>query len=240
MASVDTLGMLPEQMRPPVSDFAELLRTLGGDNVLGLTLIGAIAAGSFAPERDTARSVMVVRRHDLSLLRRIAEHGPRLGRQRISAPLVMTPEYIQASLDTFPLEFLEITQNRVIVFGNDYFSDLEIADSDVRYQCERELKVLAMSLRQSLLAAAGRDRVLAEFELGVGEGMLRIMRGMLWIKGRKDPQSAAQVFDEIEHLIGRRLPGIRGVLDSQETGGWERFEQLYHDLEALGESVDAW
>jgi hypothetical protein len=35
------------------------------------------------------------------MLRCLAEHGLKLGKARIAAPLVMTPEYIQRSLDTF-------------------------------------------------------------------------------------------------------------------------------------------
>jgi hypothetical protein len=227
-------------MRTPIREFAELLRELGGDNVKSLTLFGSIAAGSFDDRRHTARSVLVVEQIDLGLLRRIAEHGPRFGKLRISAPLIMTPQYVRDSLDTFPLEFIEIQQNHMVVFGDEHFSGLEFAERDIRHECERELKVLAMSLRQGLLAAAGQEKALAELELGVGEGLLRIVRGMLWLKGRRDAQSSALVLAEIENLTSRKLPGLRQAISAPEAGGWEGFERLYHDVVALGELVDAW
>lgn len=235
-----SIDALPEGMRTPVREFAEVLRSLAEDNALALTFYGAIAAGAFDPERHSARSVLVVNKIELSLLRRIAEHGPRFGKNRIAAPLIMTPAYIHDSLDTFPLEFLEIQQNHVVLFGDDHFAELTLAESDVRYQCERELKVLAISLRQGLLAAAGRDKVLADIGTGIGEGLLRTVRGMLWLKGRRDAQSGTLVVAELENLTSRRFAGLRQALSGSAATGWEAFEQLYGDIVALAEIVDAW
>lgn len=234
-----TIDALPESMRTPLRDFADLLRNLAGDNALSLTFYGSVAAGSFEPERHTARSVLVLRHDDLGLLRRIAEHGVRFGKQRIAAPLIMTPGYIAESLDTFPLEFLEIQQNHVVLFGEDHFDGLTLAEADVRYQCERELKVLAMGLRQGVLAAAGRDRVLNDVGQTIGEGLLRIVRGVLWLKGRRDPQAAALVLGDLERLTSRRFAGLRQALTATGALGWEAFEQLYGDIVALAEIVDA-
>lgn len=232
-------GVTPT-MQEPLRDFANLLRDLAGDGVKSLTLYGAIAAGSFDASRHTAHSVLVVSGVDLAVLRRIAEQGPRFGKQRISAPLIMTPTYIAASRDTFPLELLDIQQNHIVVFGEDYFTDLEFDGADIRRQCERELKVQAMSLRQGLLAAAGRDKVLGEILKGVNENLLRIMRGMLWLKDRREPQAGKRVVEEIEQIVGRKLPGVRATLLAADTPGWPEFENLYRDIEALGEIVDAW
>jgi hypothetical protein len=227
-------------MRPALGQFATLVRSLAGKGARSLTLFGAIARGSFDPTRQTARSVLVADAVDLAFLRRLADHGAKLGKQSIAAPLVMTEAYIKTSCDTFPLEFIEIQQNHLVVFGDDFFADLEFKESDVRHQCERDLKMLAMSLRQGLLAAAGREKVLADLETSVGEGLLRTLRGMLWIRDRREAQAAVAVLDEIENLTSRKLPGIRGAINPTAVHGWSEFSALYADVEALGGVVDAW
>lgn len=239
---VDTkmnLERIVEPVRERVGQLAELVIELGGETVQSLTLYGAIAAGVFDATRHTVRSVLVLKKIDLDLLRRLSEHGVKLGKARIAAPLVMTREYITASLDTFALELIEIGQMHVTVFGEDPFTDLSFKDEHVRLQCERELKSVLIGLRQGLLAATGRDKVLESIELDVAESLVRTMRGMLWLKGQKDAKSASEVVGDVEKNIERKLPGLRAALDVSGAHGWDQFQSLYHDVEALAKVADA-
>lgn len=234
------LDSVVPSMRGPISEFADLLRQLAGTGAESLTLFGAVATDAFDPSRQTARSVLVVNRVDLSMLRRLADHGAKLGKAHIAAPLVMTPDYIKDSLDTFPLELIEIGQKHVTLFGEDCFADLSFEDAHVRLQCERELKVILIGLRQGLLAAAGREKFIGALEIDVGEGLSRTLRGLLWLKGKKDARPAAEVVTEVEGIIDRKLNGLRLAMDSTAHHGWSEFEKLYNDVEALGRLVDAW
>lgn len=231
---------VPEAMREPVRRYAETLRGLAGDNARSLTLFGAVTDGVFSPRTHTARSVFVVGAVDLEMLRRLARQGPRLGKARIEAPLVMTPEYIEASVDTFPLEFLEIAQRHVCVFGEDYFRELPLQAADVRHQCERELKTIQIGMRQALLAAAGRDKALTTVEVDVGERLLRSLRGLLWLHGDAAPGPAADTVAAIESGIRRPLPGVRSAIDHRSRHGWDEFKTLYSDVDALRTHIDAW
>lgn len=233
------LDQITGPMRTPLEQYATLVGDLAGSNAKALTLFGAITTAGFDAKRHTARSVLVVDRVELAMLRRLAVHGTKLGKARIAAPLVMTPDYITASLDTFPLELIEIKQRHVTLFGEDYFDALSFEDANVRLQCERELKVILIGLRQGLLAAAGREKFLGALEQDVGEGLMRTLRGLLWLKGDRDPRPAAQVLDEIEKIAGAKLTGIRTALDPGADHGWPEFESLYADVEALGKTADA-
>ncbi len=240
MPTAQAIDALPEALRQPVRQFADLLRSLAGDNAQSLTLYGAIAAGAFDASRHSVRSVLVVETVDLHMLRRLADHGVKLGKANIAAPLIMTPKYIAESLDTFPLELIEIHQYHLTLFGSDPFDELTLADENVRLQCERELKVMALGLRQGLLAAAGREKVFVELQVGMGENLMRVLRGMLWLKDRPEAQPAGAVISEAENLIKRKLPGVRAAVAGDAPHGWDQFEALYHDIQALLETVDAW
>lgn len=240
MVATDPFERIPEPLRQNVRAYADLVRELGGESVKSLTLFGAAAAGTFDARQHTVHNVLVLERVDLDLLRRLAEKGPRLGGKHISMPLVMTPAFIAESLDTFPLELLEIHQNHLTLLGQDYFADLTFADADVRLQCERELKVLLLGLRQALLAAAGHDKLLADFEQEAGNTLLRVLRGMLWLKGQRRPQPGSAAVAEIEKVLGRPLRGLAVAMDPNAPQGWEEFRTLYADVEALGVAVNGW
>jgi hypothetical protein len=237
LACLERVG---EPMREPLRQYTTLLRELAGPHASALTLFGAIVAGSFDPSRHTARSVFILDAVDLSMLRQLSLHGPALGKTHIAAPLVMTPGYIEASLDTFPLELIEIHQMHLTIFGEDFFENLSFEDVHVRLQCERELKTILIGLRQGLLAAAGRDKFISALETDITEALTRTLRGLLWIKDQREAKPAAQVVEEIEEKIDRKLPGVRRALDSAADHGWEEFKTLYHDVEVLGEIADAW
>ena len=234
------LDRIIEPMRQPIERYAEQVRTLAGDKALALTLFGAIAAGTFVTNRHTVRNVLVLESVDLEMLHRLAKEGVRLGKAQISAPLIMTPVYIKASLDTFPLELIEIHQCHITLFGHDHFETLSFADAHVRLQCERELKTILIGMRQGLLAAAGREKIMAAMEADVAETLVRTFRGLLWLKGQKDPKPSAQVISEVENIIDRKLPGVREALNVSGPHGWDLFQTLYADVETVGKIVDAW
>jgi len=231
---------VPASLRQAVERYAGRVRSLAGSSAEALVLFGSVAAGSFDPKSHTARSVLIVDRIDLEMLRQLAKEGPAFGKLRIAAPLVMTPNYINASANTFPLEFLEIKQNHFNVFGHDYFAELVLSETDMRHECERELKTVLLAMRQALLTTTGRDNALTDIELDIGERILRALRGMLWLQGDRDPKAALSTIAAAEAAFERALPGVRGAIDSRAPHGWEEFKALYADVEAVGTNLDAW
>jgi len=234
------LNEIPDELRAPVRQFATRVGEILGDNAQGLTLYGAVAAGTFDPVVHRVQSVAVLGSIDLDQLRRLGAEGPKFGRNRIAAPLVMTAEYIAASRDAFPLELMEISQRHVTLFGEDYFSQLEFADADVRLQCERETKTLLIGMRQGVLAAAGNEKLITRLEDSLADAVFRVLRGMLWIKGRRQPEPAREVLAHIEELANRKLPGIRHAVDKTASRGWAEFQTLYDDIAALAGMVNGW
>lgn len=234
------LDRLPQPLREPITQYCQTLRGLHAGNALSLTLFGSIVVGGFDADRELVRNVFVLERIDLDALRDLARRGRTFARQRIAAPLIMTPAYIKASLDTFPLEMLEIGQQHVTVFGPQHFHELPIEKSHVRLQSERELKSILIGLRQGLLAAAGKEKRFGALEQTIGEALLRALRGMLFLKDAAAPASAAQTVAAIEKLAERELPGARDAVDPCAAHHWEQFRTLYDDVEFLGGRIDAW
>ena len=232
------LAGVPESMRNPLRDYAGLVRQLAAGNLAGLTLFGEVLGPEFEASRAPASSVLVLERIDLALLRRLAEYGPDLGKRRIAAPLIMTPQYVKASLDTFPLELLEIHQRHATVCGGDEFAELTFQPEHIRLQCERELKRTSIHLRHALLAAAGREKMLGEAVVEAGHHLLRTLRGLVWLRGTKEWQPADATLTAIEKLAGQTLGGVRGAVHPHGQHGWADFEALYQDVERLAGVAD--
>ena len=134
----------------------------------------------------------------------------------------------------------EIGQQHGVGFGDDVFASRSFDERHMRLQCERELKSVLIGMRQSLLAAAGREEFVDQIEANVTSTLMRTLRGMLWLKGTRDPRRAAAVIGQVGPLVDRKLAGVRLAIQTHTTHDWDHFESLYHDVEKLGEVVDAW
>ncbi|HEY4311991.1 MAG TPA: hypothetical protein VGN12_21265 [Pirellulales bacterium] len=234
------LEQIPAVARDSVAQYAERVLAYGGNHVLGLILYGPIAGARFDPTLHMIHSVLVLDGMGLEILRKLSGEGHRFGRRRITAPMVMTPDFLQASRDTFPLELIEIQQQRLVLVGEDYFAGITFDPAHVRLQCERELKALSVAMRQAVVADGDKESSIQRAALPAMFNLLRVLRGMLWVKGKTESLVSSALLAEVEALAGRHLPGIRQALDAPSAVDWLVFERLYNDVEALGQIADGW
>ena len=237
-AAPEALDQLVESLRRPVAEYAHRMREHFGTHLLSLAIYGPASTAAYDARRDAVRSAAVFDAIDWELLWQLAGHGVRLARHGLTPPMVFTPDHLRRSCDTFPLEFLEIQQQHVTLFGDDFFAPLVFQDRDIQRQCERELKVISIALHQRLLASGGRKRRLKRFGHELTEHLARTLRGMLWLKGQREPFSNRQVIEHTETLIGRPLPGVCSVAGETESTAWQEFRDLYADVQVLEQYAD--
>lgn len=237
---LNSLDSFVPALQAPIRRYAEQIQALTGPKALGLTLYGGATAGHFHPQRHVVHNVLVFDSVDLELLKRLAAQLPQSPGTRFAPPLVLTPAYIRASLDTFPLELIEIQQQHRTIFGEDHFQSLAFDPPHVRLQCEREMKTMLLAMRQALLLSEGRDQKIAELTRRSADGVLRTLRGLLWLKSHTAAIPAGKVVQMVEESIGHPLPGVRDLLNEHSAHDWPHFQQLYRDLDALGSHADQW
>ncbi len=237
-ADLQEIERVAESMRDAVRRYADILTNLAGDDLTSLTLYGPVLAKTFDRARQTARNVIVFRQVDLEILRELSQHGARLAKARIAAPIVMPPSYIRESLDTFPLEFLEIQLHHATLIGTDCFADLVFEPEHIRLQCERETNVLLVGMRQGLLASGGDSKHLGQLEDRAAETLTRILQGLLWLKDEREAVAQVQLIARAEAILKQELPAVRAVVSSASGRGWDQFVSLYKDLEVIRELVN--
>ncbi len=222
-----------------MAGYIERLVALCGPRLLAVTLYGPWPVAS-AGQGPTLSSVAVFDRIDLDALAAVGSEGHRFGRQGIAAPWVLTPQLIDRSRDTFPLELIEIFEQHVTPHGTDFFVDLAIEATHVRLACERELRVLEIHMQRGVLTAGGNEEQLGRIAWHATHARLRVLSGLAWLSGQRQ---AERPFDRVataEKLLGRNLPGVRRTLDNSDTAYRSKFNLLYADIQALGEMADRW
>jgi len=238
MVAQNVPASLPDEVRPSAERYVARLNRLAGKQLLAAALYGVGLPDFLAGRNLAAQNVLVLERVDLDLLRRLATESTALARANFAAPLIMTPAYIEASRDTFPLELIEIQQQHLTLTGPDLFAPLAFEPSHVRLQCERELKTVLIGMHQRLLVSQGSEALLGVASRDVADALLRVLRGLVWLADQREARPPMQLVAAAERLVGRKLPGVYAALDDADTAGWHKFQQLYEDVQALGHFAD--
>jgi hypothetical protein len=229
---------LPAKARAPFQEFAGVLTELAGENLLALSAFGGWLIGDPLYEGTAAQSVVVLRHFDLRLLARLAERGVQMGKRGVQAPLIMTPAYIGASCDVFPLELLEIQQLAVVLVGADQFAALRFEPGNVRLQAEREVKSELIHLHQGLLSSAGKLKHLDELCRRTAERAVRVLRGVLYLANASLPRRSTEIAARAAEVVGQRFAALDETLTGGRVRDLDRFERFYNDLAALAQYID--
>jgi hypothetical protein len=189
--------------------------------------------------------VVVLKGMDLRFLKHLAPLGKKYGKKRLAAPLIMTPRYIRTSIDVFPIEFLNIKLLHHPVFGEDLFAGLDIQRVDLRNQCERELKVRLIGLRQGYLSSMGDPEILTDIFVTTISGYIPLFRGVVLLLGKEPPKTNEDVLDMLTAVSGVNTDVFREVLAEKKDRtkpSKERlntiFESYYRAVEKLMEITD--
>jgi predicted nucleotidyltransferase len=246
MPELINLERLNEHVRSAVSDYVGQLLELHGGNILAVAVYGSAARGDFTPKRSDVNLAVLVRNLDLETLSKSLKLVARGIRRRIVPPLFLTSEYISSSLDVFPLEFQDMRDSHVIVFGEDFLADVEVDVADLRRECEQQVKGHMLRLRQAYLEL-GRSAKGIELLLHKSlNSLIPVLRGMLTVKGNAAPAAKEETINAAAKEFGIDAAPFLAVL--KDKAGDEKIqgkeagqvlEEVLAQVRRLAKTVDA-
>jgi hypothetical protein len=226
--------------------FLEFVLAHQQEKIHSVYIVGSALTADYDPKSSDINSVIVLHKMDFKFLELLAPVGKKFGKKQVAAPLIMTPAYIEDSQDVFPIEFLNIQLHHHTVWGEDIFKALNIRKSDLRHQCERELKVKLIGLRQGYLSAAGNQKVLASGFAASFAGYMPLFKAIIDLLGRQPPQNNQEILAVLQEVSGVRMDVFQQVLGHKKQKTKPSGENLkkvfknyYAVIEQLGELVNA-
>ncbi|MBI5408560.1 MAG: hypothetical protein HZA14_04265 [Nitrospirae bacterium] len=215
------------------------------DKIHSIYITGTAVTDDFNEKTSDVNSLIVLKGMDMKFLEQLMLLGKKYSKHRVAAPLIMTPEYLNTSLDVFPIEFLNFKLSHVTVFGEDLLENLEISLADLRQQCERELKVKLISLRQGYISSLGNRKILAEGLAKHITGYVPLFRGIIVLFGKLPPIRQREVIKSLSDAANintdifanvLRVKREKTKLSQQDLN--TLFEDYYNATEKLGKIVD--
>jgi hypothetical protein len=183
-------------------EFLDDLRACCRSSLHSVHLVGSVVTSDYRAGVSDINSLVVLNEISLDVLDSLLPLGKRYRDRKIAAPLLMTPDYIHSSLDSFPIEFFNFQEIHITLFGPDILSGMTIVKEHLRLQAEREIKAKLLRLHQGYLSALGEKDILVRGLVDSINGYFPLFRAILYLAGHKVPVDNQQVAVAIQDLTG--------------------------------------
>ena len=239
---------LPPRIERQIEVFILGLSKIFKESLLSVVLYGSAAAVSQLQERfNPAYSNLNI----LVLLKSTAPLELKKATKIVNkfknlTPLFLTEEYISSSTDVFPIEFLDMQENYILLYGKDFLKDMRVDLKNLMFQCEHELKAKLLSLKQAYLGLNKHPTLLKESLIRLFTATLHILRNVLRLKGLQPAYQKEALLKELHLNLGISFGHWETILSAKskkatidKTGIEDLFIIFTEDLERIIRIVDA-
>jgi hypothetical protein len=175
-------AMIPEQLSKWLSEVL-------GDRLKCVMLHGSAVAGDFVAGESNYNLLVVIEPLGLSELRAVGPPLAAWDRAGHAVPILFSPGQLNASLDLFPIEMLDIKQWRRILFGSDLLTEVRVEPMHLRRAVERELTGKLLALRGKYAVVADNPRAVRELMVASLSTFLVLFRAALRVYETEVPET---------------------------------------------------
>lgn len=243
MDEIKNLDRLHISIRKLAENFGKEIINVFGDKLRSITVYGSALSGFFNPKKSDVNLLLIPDNISLLDLRKchpiMGKYGKRIN------PLILTKEYIRSSQDVYPIEFLEMKENYLTIYGEDVLKDIKIDRQYLRLECEQQLKGNLLRLRQGFLRAglvrSGVERLMNESI----SSNFAIFRNLIRIKGEEPPVDKGKIIDRMVYHFNIDKNTFNSIL--RHKAGHETiskkdleiyFGKYLKEMEMLAEAAD--
>lgn len=224
----------PEQI---FQEFTTDYKNLFGEDLIAIILYGSAARGEYIYKKSDINFLIVLSEQAIKSLRSALPLISKWKKKNVSTPLMLTPGYIQAALDSFPIEFLTMKQHYRIVYGEDVLAKIEIHPEHLRLQCEREMRGKLLSLREGFLNTNGKSEIIKRLIRLSLPAFSSIFSALLHLKEAEIPDLKRNIFMRTADIFNLDREVFKKILELQNKKSKLKKEQIYELMEQYIEQI---
>ncbi len=229
-----------------LSGLVDDLRATHGANLASVVLYGSAAAGDNIELRSDYNLLIALNRITPEDLRQA--QAPMREWQRLGHPLPVyfTVEELRDAADVFPIEFHQMANARIVLYGHDPFEFVKLSDANLRHQAEYELRSKLIQLRRLYIPASVSVDKLCDLMSDSLSSFAALFRAVLLLHGDDAPiakpdcvRATAQML-KLDITPFERIFQFRagGNLPSSEKEANELFGAYLFQVEQVVEAID--
>ena len=233
-------------VKEALNGLVEDLRATHGANLASVVLYGSAAAGDHIELRSDYNLLIALNRITPEDLRQA--QAPMREWQRLGHPLPVyfTVEELSDAADVFPIEFHQMANARIVLYGHDPFEFAKLSDANLRHQTEYELRSKLIQLRRLYIPASVSIEKLCGLMNDSLSSFAALFRAVLLLHGQEAPIAKPDCVRATARLLKldpapfERIFEFRssGELPSSEKEANDLFGAYLFQVEQVVEAVD--
>jgi predicted nucleotidyltransferase len=239
------MSKIPDKPQDVFVPLTEDYKKVFGKDLVSLILYGSAAGGHYIKGKSDINVLVVLAPESVNKLEEFLSVVKRWKKSSVAVPLVMTKEFIDNSLDCYPIEFLNMKNNHILIYGEDILAQLNFRPENLRLQIERELKGKLVFLRQSYLDTDGKSKQIKELISRSLTAFISIFNALIYLKKGIAPQRRRDTIKELAGLFSVDAEVFSMCADIKEgvdkLSGEEVadiFKKYLHEVEKICNIVD--
>lgn len=243
--TIINIEKLPLEVQKKFVPYLKTMLEIHRNNLTSVLIYGSAAGKNYIPKVSDVNSVFVFDPLTFTTFKDSIKIISRGISKKIVAPLFLTKNYIKSSLDVFPIEFLDMKENHILLFGEDILSNLEIKGKHIRLFCEQQIKGKLIRIRQAYLEVGLKKKGMELLLKESLNSLIPVFRNLIRLKGKQPPtdktemiKGLCQIFKIDENVL---LPIYRDASNDEKIANQEVvvfLEKYLDQIKKLAIEVD--
>ena len=220
------MSKIPKTPQEVFPEIVEDLKGIYGEALQSVILYGSGARGEYVAGKSDINFLVVLAEDVADDLEKVLSFVPKWKKRAVATPFFMTKTFIGASVDAYPIEFLNMKRHYQVVHGEDVLGNLIFEKRALRLQCERELKGKLMLLRTGFLETGAKAESLQRLMAASITAFLSIFSALLSLKDREVPHGRRDIVAAGAGLYGIDAAPFLRCIDLREGKKGPSFGEL--------------
>ncbi len=195
------MGIIPDKLQDILAGLSRDYQQVFGKDLISLMLYGSAASGSWVKGKSDINILVVLTPDGMERLDNGFPLVEKWRKRGVAVPLVMTRKFIDSSLDSYPIEFLNMKNRSVLIYGENVLQPLLIKPEDLRLQIERELHSKILLLCEGYLESTGSARHLRNLIQKSFTAFVALFNAMLYLKQGEAPLDKRDTIREMNRVF---------------------------------------
>lgn len=212
MAELLNLEKLHPSAKTILKPYIKNLLDILGSNVKSIIVFGSGITKDFIPKKSNINLLVVCEQVEIAGLKKSLKLISKGRKKGIVAPLFLTVKHMDTSSDVFPIEFLEMKDFHLLIYGEEVFDSLEIGTENLRLECEEQLKGKLIRLRQAYLESGRSVKQMGAIVVESLTSLIPVFRGMLRLLDKKVSAEKEDTINEVSREFGTNSAPLADAL----------------------------
>ena len=191
-------SQLQEDTHDPLRGFLRSIKKQRDLTFEAILVYGSAARGEFLPGYSNINVLIVLEHVTQPELQQWSGIHKQWAREKFVAPLFLTHKDLQQSSDVFPLEFLDIKEQHVLLEGRDPFPELHVNTTNLFLQCRQEVHSNLLRVRQNYVEGWGKIEAIQTLLPLSLTSLLPCLRGLYRLLDLPSNLKSPEVLDELK------------------------------------------